>query len=157
MAPHFGLQGEKKKKKKKTEGQGEGFSWFETTVNGGAVVLSVLKDAAAFAPLPYLRGAAATSLNIIQIAQVCVWCLLRDFCIRGFLFFIRRSRTTRLISGDCAKMQLLSPSLFTSPVYVQKIPTDGQAQDSRILWTASCRMSTALGIGRRTDHRYLAL
>jgi len=63
MAPHFGLPG---KKKKKVEGS---FTWFETTVNGGAVVLSVLQNAANFAPLPYLRGAAATSLTLIQIAQ----------------------------------------------------------------------------------------
>jgi len=61
MAPRFD-----KKKKPKTDG----FTWFETTVNGGAVVLSLLKDAAACAPLPYLRSAAGTTLSIIQIAQV---------------------------------------------------------------------------------------
>lgn len=48
------------------------FSWFETTVNGGAVVLTILQNAANFAPLPYLRGAASTSLTLIQIAQVSV-------------------------------------------------------------------------------------
>lgn len=64
MAPHFGLSGEKKKKK--VEGS---FTWFETTVNGGAVVLALLRDAASLAPLPYLRNAAATTLTIIQIGQ----------------------------------------------------------------------------------------
>jgi len=67
MAPHFRFPGEKKKKKKKTDSE---FTWFETTVNGGAVVLALLRDAASLAPLPYLRGAAATTLSIIQIAQV---------------------------------------------------------------------------------------
>ena len=64
MAPHFGFPG---KKKKKVEGE---FSWFETTVNGGAVILTILVNASNFAPVPYLRNAAATTLSLIQIAQV---------------------------------------------------------------------------------------
>jgi hypothetical protein len=69
MSPHFGLpfKSEGKRKNKKVEG---GFTWFETAVNGSAIVLSVLKDAATYAPLPYIRSAAATTLTIIQIGQV---------------------------------------------------------------------------------------
>ena len=69
MSPHFGLafRSEGKRKEKKVEG---GFTWFETAVNGSAVILSALKDAASYAPLPYIRSAAATTLTIIQIGQV---------------------------------------------------------------------------------------
>jgi hypothetical protein len=64
MAPHLGLG----KKKKKADVKGA-FSWFESTVNGGVVILTILQNAANFAPVPYLRGAASTTLALIQIGQ----------------------------------------------------------------------------------------
>ena len=60
-----------RKRKRRKKRWSHGFTWFEI-----AVILSVFKDAAGFALLPYFKSAAATSLNIIQITQVGVWCLL---------------------------------------------------------------------------------
>ena len=77
MAPHLGLQG----KKKWVNGDS---SWFETKVNGGALILTVLTNAANHAQAPYyVRGAAGHTLHIIQLAEV-----------RAFFFEYRK----RLIS-----------------------------------------------------------
>jgi len=46
------------------------FTWFETTVNGGVTILSLIRDAAAVAPIPYLKQAAGLTVNIIGIIQV---------------------------------------------------------------------------------------
>lgn len=46
------------------------FTWFETGVNGGVQILSLLKDASALAPVPYLKQAAGLTVNIIGIIQV---------------------------------------------------------------------------------------
>jgi len=64
--PRFGIT---KKPTKKHKGN---FNWFETAVNGGAAILAVIRDAAAIAPIPYLRQVAGMTVNIINIIQV--WC-----------------------------------------------------------------------------------
>ena len=55
----------KKSKKKK-----EGFDWFEASINGGSLILGVLKEAAEFAPVPFLKQAAGTTLKIVSTVQV---------------------------------------------------------------------------------------
>ena len=128
MAPHF-LSGEKKKKKR-LEGE---FTWFETAVNGGALILSILRDASNLAPVPYLRGAALTTLTIIQIGQVSL--LIHLSCNSYSLF--RQSRITGLIFEGCAKTVPHSPLWFSSPANDRKILMDGQEKDSKMQWTAS--------------------
>ena len=66
--PRFGIT---KKPTKKHKGN---FNWFETAVNGGAVILAVIRDAAAMAPIPYLRQAAGMTVNIINTIQVWSMC-----------------------------------------------------------------------------------
>ena len=46
------------------------FTWFETGVNGGVQILSLLRDASSMAPIPYLKQAASLTVNIIGIIQV---------------------------------------------------------------------------------------
>ncbi|KAF9555588.1 hypothetical protein CPC08DRAFT_124297 [Agrocybe pediades] len=44
-------------------------NWFETSVNGGVLLLGVLQDAAGLAPVPYLKQAAGVTLKIIEAVQ----------------------------------------------------------------------------------------
>ncbi|KAF8167127.1 hypothetical protein B0H34DRAFT_680351 [Crassisporium funariophilum] len=43
--------------------------WRDATVNGSAVILALIKEAAEFAPVPYLKQAAATTLFILNTIQ----------------------------------------------------------------------------------------
>lgn len=68
-------EGKSSKPEGKTDKQdhkhgGGGFSWFETSVNGGVHVLRLLKETSSRTPVPYLSQAAGAALVIIQIAQV---------------------------------------------------------------------------------------
>ncbi len=58
------------KKRKEGKYDDSGFTWFETSVNGGVHVLQILRQVAAKAPIPYLTQAAGAALVIIKIAQV---------------------------------------------------------------------------------------
>lgn len=54
------------------------FNWFESSVNGGVVVLAIIRDAAAMAPLPYLRQAAGMTIHILTMIQVWSPCVAID-------------------------------------------------------------------------------
>ncbi|KAF4612260.1 hypothetical protein D9613_004581 [Agrocybe pediades] len=44
-------------------------NWFETSVNGGVLLLGVLQEAAGLTPVPYLKQAAGVTLKIIEAVQ----------------------------------------------------------------------------------------
>ncbi|KAF9553382.1 hypothetical protein CPC08DRAFT_713798 [Agrocybe pediades] len=44
-------------------------NWFETSVNGGVLLLGVLQEAAGLTPVPYLKQAAGVTLKIIDAVQ----------------------------------------------------------------------------------------
>jgi len=79
MAKGHQLDTGKKPKKKKP-----GFDWFEASVNGGSLILGVLKEAAEFAPVPFLKQAAGTTLKIVSTVQV------------GFLIRVCEARHSRI-------------------------------------------------------------
>ncbi|KAJ3512501.1 hypothetical protein NLJ89_g3485 [Agrocybe chaxingu] len=58
-----GFMGKGKKKKEK------GTDWLEAGVQGGAILLALVKEAAEFAPIPYLKIAAGTTLKIVTTVQ----------------------------------------------------------------------------------------
>jgi len=62
MAPK-GLGTTSKREKKK------GLDWVEASVNGGVLILSLVKEAAEFAPVPFLKQAAGTTLRIVNTVQ----------------------------------------------------------------------------------------
>lgn len=45
--------------------------WFEHAVNGGTLILEGIRQAAQFAPVPFLQQAADAALTIVKIVQVC--------------------------------------------------------------------------------------
>ncbi|CAA7270604.1 unnamed protein product [Cyclocybe aegerita] len=58
-----GFMGKGKKKREK------GTDWFEAGVQGGTILLALVKEAAEFAPVPYLKIAAGTTLKIVTTVQ----------------------------------------------------------------------------------------
>ncbi|KAF4611547.1 hypothetical protein D9613_004497 [Agrocybe pediades] len=44
-------------------------NWLEMSVNGGALLLGIVRDAAGFAPIPYLKQAAGVTLRIVEVVQ----------------------------------------------------------------------------------------
>ncbi|KAH9486014.1 hypothetical protein JR316_0000077 [Psilocybe cubensis] len=48
---------------------GEEHNWIDTTLNGGSVLLNIVKEASSLAPIPYLKQAAGATLKIVEIIQ----------------------------------------------------------------------------------------
>lgn len=59
-----------KKERKKQRKNASQNTWFETSVNGGALILSLLQGAAGKVPVPYLAEAMGYTVSIIKLVQV---------------------------------------------------------------------------------------
>jgi len=86
------------KKKKEGKYADSGFTWFETSVNGGVHVLQILKQVAGKTPIPYLTQAAGAALVVIQIAQVRFYHKI-GILIRNHIAF-RTSKITKTTFED---------------------------------------------------------
>jgi hypothetical protein len=53
-------------------GKKKPIDWVETGIQGTTLALSLVNDAAQYAPVPYLRQAAGTTLKILSLVQVCI-------------------------------------------------------------------------------------
>jgi hypothetical protein len=59
-----------KKRKSKDDRETDGLDWADFVRQGASVTLALVKEAADFAPVPGLKQAAGTTLQILAIIQV---------------------------------------------------------------------------------------
>ncbi|PPQ79736.1 hypothetical protein CVT25_003303 [Psilocybe cyanescens] len=52
-----------------TSRKDHGTDWIEATINGGSVLLNIVREASSVAPVPYLKQAAGVTLKIVEIVQ----------------------------------------------------------------------------------------
>ena len=57
-------------KTKKDKDKNLGTDWIENSVQGGAVLLALVREASQYAPIPGLQQAAGATLQIVRTVQV---------------------------------------------------------------------------------------
>jgi len=80
-------------------------NWVDNSIQGTTLVLSLVVEAAKYAPFPYLNQAAGTTLKIINTIQVCISGSCDDFSTAQFLKSVKDHKAQfRRLGDDVAKI-----------------------------------------------------